>query len=175
MPCCSSAQSTQTQTARGGLIALLNVVAFIVDLRDPRSDLGVQMHFTRVQRSAELLRSTQRLCLRPAIPSRSRVLESGWFKHETGHYNILGAKADRPVSLIQPAQLGSITTARTSQSRRSLRTYDSATKTASIELVERWYRDYRGLQRRKPCQQSVGECCRLLMAEGYCHRSSLCV
>ena len=25
-----------------------------------------------------------------------------------------------------------------------------------------------GLQRRKPCQQSVGECCQLLVAEGYC-------
>ena len=100
----------------------------------------------------------------PEVAAAQCVLESGWFKHETGHYNIVGAKAEgsEPYSICttwEHCDGKDITI----QAR--FKDYDSYQDCIN-ELVERWYfdyRSYRGVNR----ANSVGECCQLLVQEGY--------
>ena len=100
----------------------------------------------------------------PEVVAAQCVLESGWFKHETGHYNIVGAKADNgePYSTCTTwEEVGGKEV--TIQAR--FKDYDSYQDCIN-ELVERWYHDYRGFEGVNRAQ-SVGECCQLLVQEGY--------
>ena len=100
----------------------------------------------------------------PEVAAAQCALESGWFKHETGNYNIVGAKAEgnEPYSVCTTwEEMGGKSV--TIQAR--FKDYDSY-QDCIDELVERWYKDFRGYKGVNRAQ-SVGECCNLLVAEGY--------
>ena len=100
----------------------------------------------------------------PEVAAAQCALESGWFKHETGHYNIVGAKAEagEPYSTCTTWEHydGKDVTI-----KARFKDYDSYQDCIN-ELVERWYLDYRGYKGVNRAQ-SVGECCQLLVQEGY--------
>ena len=100
----------------------------------------------------------------PEVAAAQCALESGWFKHETGDFNILGIKA-------APGESYSVCT--------TWEHYDGKDVTIKAgfkdfvsyqecidQLVQQWYLDYRGYKGVNRAQ-SVGECCQLLVAEGY--------
>ena len=100
----------------------------------------------------------------PEVVAAQVVLESGWFQHETGTYNIVGAKAEgsEPYSTCTTWEHydGKDVTI---QAR--FKDYDSYQDCIN-ELVERWYMDYRGYKGVNRAK-SVGECCNLLVSENY--------
>ena len=100
----------------------------------------------------------------PEVAAAQCALESGWFKHETGAYNILGIKAtgDEPYSTCTTWEHydGKDVTI-----QAKFKDFDSY-QDCIDQLVEQWYKDYRGYHGVNRAQ-SVGECCALLVAEGY--------
>ena len=100
----------------------------------------------------------------PEVLTAQVVLESGWFAHETGHYNILGIKATagEPYSNCTTWEHydGKDVTI-----QAKFKDFDSYQDCIN-QLVQQWYKDfngYKGVNR----ADSVGECCSLLVAEGY--------
>ena len=101
----------------------------------------------------------------PEVAAAQCALESGWFKHETGEHNILGIKAldHEPYSMCTTWEHydGKDVTI-----QAKFKDFDSY-QDCIDQLVEQWYKDYRGYKGVNRAQ-SVGECCQLLVAEGYC-------
>lgn len=100
----------------------------------------------------------------PEVAAAQCVLESGWFKHETGAFNILGIKATdgEPYSTCTTWEHydGKDVTI-----QAKFKDFDSY-QDCIDQLVEQWYEDYRGYKGVNRAQ-SVGECCQLLVAESY--------
>ena len=100
----------------------------------------------------------------PEVAAAQCALESGWFKHETGTFNILGIKATNgePYSMCTTWEHydGKDVTI-----QAKFKDFDSYQDCIN-QLVEQWYEDYRGYKGVNRAN-SVGECCQLLVAEGY--------
>ena len=100
----------------------------------------------------------------PEVAAAQCALESGWFKHETGEHNILGIKAldHEPYSMCTTWEHydGKDVTI-----QAKFKDFDSYQDCIN-QLVEQWYEDYRGYKGVNRAN-SVGECCQLLVAEGY--------
>ena len=100
----------------------------------------------------------------PEVAAAQCALESGWFKHETGNYNILGIKAtgSEPYSTCTTWEHydGKDVTI-----QAKFKDFDSYQECVE-DLVDKWYYDYKGYKGVNRAQ-SVGECCQLLVAEGY--------
>ena len=100
----------------------------------------------------------------PEVAAAQCVLESGWFKYETGAFNILGIKAagGEPYSNCTTWEHydGKDVTI-----QAKFKDFDSYQECID-QLVEQWYLDYRGYKGVNRAQ-SVGECCQLLVAESY--------
>ena len=100
----------------------------------------------------------------PEVAAAQCVLESGWFQHETGAYNILGIKAagDEPFSwcTTQEEVNGKFVTIQ--DKFKDFDSYEDCIK----QLVNQWYHNYRGYTGVN-IARSVGECCQLLVSEGY--------
>ena len=101
----------------------------------------------------------------PEVLTAQVVLESGWFAHETGHFNILGVKAapGEPYSTCTTwEEMGG----KEVTIQAKFKDFDSYQECIN-DVATKWYADYKsykGVNR----AQSVGECCNLLVAEGYC-------
>ena len=100
----------------------------------------------------------------PEVAAAQCVLESGWFKHETGHCNILGIKAapGEPYSLCTTWEEVNGKAVTIKDKFKDFDSYEECIE----QLVTQWYKDYRGysgINRAK----SIGECCNLLVQEGY--------
>jgi hypothetical protein len=92
------------------------------------------------------------------------VLESGWFKHETGAFNVLGIKA-------APGEPYSDCTTWEHVDGKDITIVDKFKDFDSYEacikqLVDQWYKDYRGY-RGVNRAESANECARLLVVESY--------
>ena len=100
----------------------------------------------------------------PEVAAAQCALESGWFKHETGAFNILGIKAtgSEPYSMCTTWEHydGKDVTI-----QAKFKDFDSYQDCIN-QLVEQWYEDYRGYKGVNRAN-SVGECCQLLVAESY--------
>ena len=100
----------------------------------------------------------------PEVAAAQCALESGWFKHETGEHNILGIKAldHEPYSMCTTWEHydGKDVTI-----QAKFKDFDSYQDCIN-QLVEQWYCDYRGYKGVNRAT-SIGECCQLLVAEGY--------
>ena len=100
----------------------------------------------------------------PEVAAAQSVLESGWFKHETGAFNILGIKATagEPYSLCTTWEHYDGKDVTIQDKFKDFDSYQECVQ----QLVDQWYLDfqgYKGVNR----ASSVGECCQLLVAEGY--------
>ena len=100
----------------------------------------------------------------PEVAAAQCALESGWFKHETGEHNILGIKA------LDHESYSMCTTwehydGKDVTIQAKFKDFDSYQDCIN-QLVEQWYLDYRGYKGVNRAT-SVGECCQLLVAEGY--------
>ena len=100
----------------------------------------------------------------PEVAAAQCVLESGWFEHESGYHNILGIKAagNEPASVCTTREWNG-TQMVTIQAR--FKDFDSYQDCVN-ELVTKWYKDYQGYHGVNRAA-SAGECCALLVAEGY--------
>ena len=100
----------------------------------------------------------------PEVAAAQCVLESGWFKHESGHHNILGIKAtgDQPATICTTQEWNGSKMV-TIQDR--FRDFDSYQECIG-DLVMKWYHDYQGYLGVNRAL-SARECCALLVAEGY--------
>ena len=100
----------------------------------------------------------------PEVAAAQCVLESGWFKHETGTFNILGIKAtdNEPYSMCTTWEH---TDGKDVTIQAKFKDFDSYQECID-QLVEQWYQDYRGYKGVNRAQ-TVGECCHLLVQEGY--------
>ena len=100
----------------------------------------------------------------PEVAAAQCVLESGWFKHETGAFNILGIKAapGEPYSLCTTWEHYDGKDVTIQDKFKDFESYQACIQ----QLVDQWYLDYRGYQGVNRAS-SVGECCQLLVAEGY--------
>ena len=100
----------------------------------------------------------------PEVVAAQCALESGWFKHETGAFNILGIKATdgEPYSTCTTWEHydGKDVTI-----QAKFKDFDSYQDCVN-QLVEQWYFDFRGYKGVNRAQ-TVGECCQLLVAESY--------
>ena len=100
----------------------------------------------------------------PEVAAAQCALESGWFKHETGAFNILGIKAtgSEPYSTCTTWEHydGKDVTI-----QAKFKDFDSYQECVE-DLVTKWYLDYRGYKGVNRAQ-SAGECCQLLVQEGY--------
>ena len=78
----------------------------------------------------------------PEVAAAQCVLESGWFKHESGHHNILGIKAtgDQPATICTTQEWNGSKMV-TIQDR--FRDFDSYQECIG-DLVMKWYHDYQG-------------------------------
>jgi hypothetical protein len=100
----------------------------------------------------------------PEVVAAQCVLESGWFKHETGAFNVLGIKA-------APGEPYSTCTTQEEVSGKFVTIQDKFKDFDSYQecieqLVTQWYLDYRGYSGVNRAK-SVGECCNLLVQESY--------
>ena len=100
----------------------------------------------------------------PEVVAAQWALESGWGAHTSGDNNYLGIKAvdGEPYSMCTTWEHydGKDVTI-----QAKFRDFDSMQECIN-DLVEKWYRDYKnykGVNR----ATSMGECCQLLVAEGY--------
>ena len=100
----------------------------------------------------------------PEVAAAQCVLESGWFKHETGAFNILGIKATagEPYSLCTTWEHYDGKDVTIQDKFKDFDSYQECVQ----QLVDQWYLDYRGYKGVNRAS-SVGECCQLLVAEGY--------
>ena len=105
----------------------------------------------------------------PEVLAAQAALESGWFAHETGHFNILGVKAapGEPYSTCTTwEEMGG----KEVTIQAKFKDFDSYQECID-DVATKWYADYKsykGVNR----AQSVGECCNLLVQEGYCTDSN---
>ena len=100
----------------------------------------------------------------PEVVAAQWALESGWGEHTSGHFNYLGIKAadGEPYS--------ACTTWEEMDGKKvtitaKFKDFDSLQDCIN-QLVEQWYADYRGYKGVNRAQ-SIGECCQLLVQEGY--------
>ena len=100
----------------------------------------------------------------PEVAAAQCALESGWFKHETGTFNILGIKATdgEPYSMCTTWEHYDGKDVTIQAKFKDFNSYQDCIN----QLVEQWYFDYRGYKGVNRAN-SVGECCQLLVAEGY--------
>ena len=100
----------------------------------------------------------------PEVAAAQCVLESGWFKHETGAYNILGIKAtgSEPYSLCTTWEHYDGKDVTIQAKFKDFDSYQDCIE----DLVTKWYKDYKGYKGVNRAN-SVGECCQLLVAENY--------
>ena len=100
----------------------------------------------------------------PECAAAQCVLESGWFKHETGAFNLLGIKAaaGEPYSLCTTWEHydGKDVTI-----QDKFKDFDSYQECID-QLVTQWYLDYRGFKGVNRAE-SANECARLLVVENY--------
>ena len=90
--------------------------------------------------------------------------ESGWFKHETGHYNILGIKAG-PGEPFSSCTTWEHWDGKDVTIQARFKDFDSY-QDCIQQLVDQWYKDYKGYKGVNRAK-SVGECCNLLVSENY--------
>ena len=100
----------------------------------------------------------------PEVAAAQCVLESGWFKHETGHFNILGIKA-APGEPYSDCTTWEHYDGKDVTIKAGFKDFESYQDCIN-QLVEQWYKDYQGYKGVNRAD-SVGECCSLLVAEGY--------
>ena len=110
----------------------------------------------------------------PEVVAAQCVLESGWFKHETGAYNIVGAKAEgnEPYSTCTTWEHydGKDVTI-----QAKFKDYDSYQDCIN-ELVERWYLDYQGVTKESTAPPQWVSAVNLLgFRRRLCNGSSLCI
>ena len=100
----------------------------------------------------------------PEVAAAQCVLESGWFKHETGAFNILGIKATEgePYSLCTTWEHYDGKDVTIQDKFKDFDSYQECIE----QLVDQWYLDYRGYKGVNRAS-SVGECCQLLVQECY--------
>ena len=100
----------------------------------------------------------------PEVAAAQCVLESGWFKHESGHHNILGIKAtgNEPHSICTTQEWNGSKMVTIEDKFKDFDSYQDCIQ----QLVDQWYHDYKGYKGVNRAI-SVGECCALLVAEGY--------
>ena len=100
----------------------------------------------------------------PEVAAAQCVLESGWFKNESGHHNILGIKAtgDERFTVCTTEEWNGSHMVTIQDKFKDFDSYQDCIN----QLVNQWYHDYRGYHGVNRAE-SVGECCGLLMAEGY--------
>ena len=101
----------------------------------------------------------------PEVAAAQCALESGWFKHETGAFNILGIKAtgSEPYSMCTTWEHYDGKDVTIQAKFKDFDSYQDCIE----DLVTKWYKDYKGYKGVNRAT-SVGECCQLLVAEGYC-------
>ena len=100
----------------------------------------------------------------PEVAAAQCVLESGWFKHETGHFNILGIKA-APGEPYSDCTTWEHYDGKDVTIKAGFKDFESYQDCIN-QLVDQWYKDYKGYKGVNRAS-SVGECCSLLVAEGY--------
>ena len=100
----------------------------------------------------------------PEVAAAQCVLESGWFKHETGAFNILGIKA-APGEPYSTCTTWEHYDGKDVTIQDKFKDFDSYQECVN-QLVNQWYHDYKGYLGVNRAE-SVGECCALLVAEGY--------
>ena len=100
----------------------------------------------------------------PEVAAAQCVLESGWFKHESGVNNILGIKAtgNEPHSICTTQEWNGSKMVTIEDKFKDFDSYQDCIQ----QLVDQWYHDYKGYKGVNRAI-SVGECCALLVAEGY--------
>ena len=100
----------------------------------------------------------------PEVAAAQCVLESGWFKHESGHNNILGIKAtgNEPATVCTTQEWNGSKMVTIQDRFKDFDSYQDCIQ----QLVDQWYKDFRGYKGVNRAQ-SVGECCQLLVQEGY--------
>jgi hypothetical protein len=100
----------------------------------------------------------------PEVAAAQCVLESGWFKHESGHNNILGIKAtgNEPATVCTTQEWNGSKMVTIQDRFKDFDSYQDCIQ----QLVDQWYHDFRGYKGVNRAQ-SVGECCQLLRQEGY--------
>ena len=100
----------------------------------------------------------------PEVAAAQCALESGWFKHETGAFNIIGAKA-APGEPYSTCTTWEHYDGKDVTIQAKFRDFDSYQECIE-DLVTKWYLDYKGYKGVNR-DASVGECCQLLVSEGY--------
>ena len=100
----------------------------------------------------------------PEVAAAQCALESGWFKHETGTFNILGIKATdgEPYSMCTTWEHYDGKDVTIQAKFKDFDSYQDCIQ----QLVDQWFKDYRGYKGVNRAT-TVGECCQLLVAEGY--------
>ena len=100
----------------------------------------------------------------PEVAAAQCVLESGWFEHESGHHNILGIKAgpDEPATVCTTQEWNGSKMVTIEDRFKDFDSYQDCIQ----QLVDQWYKDYQGYLGVNRAL-SMGECCALLVAEGY--------
>ena len=100
----------------------------------------------------------------PEVVAAQWALESAWGSHTSGDNNYFGIKAtdNEPYSMCTTWEHydGKDVTI-----RAKFRDFDSMQECVD-DLVEKWYEDYKGYKGVNRAT-SMGECCQLLVAEGY--------
>ena len=100
----------------------------------------------------------------PEVAAAQWALESAWGEHTSGHFNYFGIKAtgSEPYSTCTTWEHydGKDVTI-----QAKFRDFDSLQECID-DLVIKWYHDYKGYKGVNRAQ-SVGECCQLLVQEGY--------
>ena len=100
----------------------------------------------------------------PEVVAAQWALESAWGEHTSGHFNYFGIKATgcEPYSTCTTWEHydGKDVTI-----QAKFRDFDSLQECID-DLVTKWYLDYKGYKGVNRAQ-SVGECCQLLVQEGY--------
>ena len=99
----------------------------------------------------------------PEVAAAQLVLESGWFKHESGVNNIAGIKAAEGEP--HTVYYAGVERQQDGHDPGQVQGFDSHQECVN-QLVDQWYKDFRGYKGVNRAL-SVGECCALLVAEGY--------
>ena len=101
----------------------------------------------------------------PEVLAAQLVLESGWFEHESGAYNIAGIKAtaSEPYTVCTTQEWNGSKMITIQDKFKDFDSYQDCIQ----QLADQWYHDfrsYKGVNR----ATSISECCNLLVQEGYC-------
>ena len=101
----------------------------------------------------------------PEVLAAQLVLESGWFEHESGAHNIAGIKAtaSEPHTVCTTQEWNGNKMVTIQDKFKDFDSYQDCIQ----QLVDQWYFDYKGYKGVNRAT-SVGECCNLLVSEGYC-------